>query len=439
MEKSGVSKNSWFEWFKRPQGLSVLIFIIVFLLFILYDKSYNLKQHPTGDEPHYLIVTQSLIKDHDLDLTNNYQNRDYLLYFPAEIDPHVAPNSTHGKLYPVGGVGIPILLIPFFLIKSRVGTLIFANLIGALLAANLYLLFWERTKNKVVSFSLALIGILTIPLSIYSFQIYPEPLAALIVVYALRKLPDSLWSVLFLAFLPWIHAKYCPLVIVFLIFLLIKKRYYYLIPLVLSLIGLSLYYKYYYGTFMPLNAGSGSWLISNGLLGIFVDRQFGLLAWSPFFLFFFFCHCELVEKRYVCQGQKMALAWYNFGYSFANCLFRYWQAGWSPPPRYLVPLIPLFLLPIAYLLNKLQDFFTVLFFGILSGVSLFLSWSGLSSPNSLYSVQSLTNNLFSKMGATNILPSFARASSKDWFLFFLLLIFIICVATYYNYRLAKKV
>ena len=36
---------------------------------------------PEGDEPHYLIITQSLLKDHDLQIENNHRNGDYRAYY----------------------------------------------------------------------------------------------------------------------------------------------------------------------------------------------------------------------------------------------------------------------------------------------------------------------------------------------------------------------
>jgi hypothetical protein len=433
-----ANKNAWLGLFKTPWGISIIIFILVFALFVFYARSFNSKQTPTGDEPHYLLVSISLIQDGDIDLANNYKNQDYRVYFPDEIDTHISTRSARGGSFPVGGVGLPILLIPFYLIKGRMGTIIFSNLIGALLASNLFLLFWERTKNKTLAIALALIGIFTIPLSIYSFQVYPEILAALIIVYAFRRLPGSFWPILPLAFLPWVHSKYYLVVLVFMVFLFLRKKYYYLIPLIISLVGLSIYSKYFYGSFLPNNEPLSHLGLSSGILGIFVDRQFGLLAWAPYFLFFFLAVIGWWKRDVLSQDKKWVWLAIILAVILPVAFFKYWQAGWSPPPRYLVPLIPLLMLPIAYLLNKLKDFSTVLFFGILSGVSLFLSWSGLSSPNLLYGVQSLTNNLFAKMGAINILPSFTRASLKDWFLFFVFVAFSFGLFLYYNRRLAKE-
>jgi len=41
---------------------------------------------PTAsDEPHYLIIMQSLTQDHDLDLTNNYASEAYREFIPDEL------------------------------------------------------------------------------------------------------------------------------------------------------------------------------------------------------------------------------------------------------------------------------------------------------------------------------------------------------------------
>ena len=67
-----------------------------------------------GDEPHYLLITHSLLKDGDFDLKNNYAGQDYKGYMdaPGGITPHTAP-GTQGRLS-FHSPGISLLLFPFY-------------------------------------------------------------------------------------------------------------------------------------------------------------------------------------------------------------------------------------------------------------------------------------------------------------------------------------
>lgn len=56
-------------------------------------------------------MIQSLLRDGDFDLRNNYENHDYLAYNPDVIpDPHVI--VTGERWYPVHAIGLPILAAP---------------------------------------------------------------------------------------------------------------------------------------------------------------------------------------------------------------------------------------------------------------------------------------------------------------------------------------
>jgi len=69
---------------------------------------------PTADEPHYLLLTHSLVFDHDFDLANNYARNDYKVFYPAEISrpAHHTVLNMHWQEVPVHDVGISALLVP---------------------------------------------------------------------------------------------------------------------------------------------------------------------------------------------------------------------------------------------------------------------------------------------------------------------------------------
>src|SRR6185369_2854831 len=42
---------------------------------------------PAGDEPHYLVIAQSLLRDHDLQIENNHTRGDYHEFFAPPLKP----------------------------------------------------------------------------------------------------------------------------------------------------------------------------------------------------------------------------------------------------------------------------------------------------------------------------------------------------------------
>ena len=52
---------------------------------------------PSGDEPHYLVIAQSLWRDGDLKIENNHARGDYHAYFNGPLSPdHVVPAGADG-------------------------------------------------------------------------------------------------------------------------------------------------------------------------------------------------------------------------------------------------------------------------------------------------------------------------------------------------------
>ena len=74
----------------------------------------------TGDEPHYLMVTASVLRDGDLDLANNYAEdaRTREIYGPVELRHTVGRD---GREWPSHTPGISVLLIPAFALAGGLG------------------------------------------------------------------------------------------------------------------------------------------------------------------------------------------------------------------------------------------------------------------------------------------------------------------------------
>ena len=73
---------------------------------------YSQRIHLSGDEPHYIIVAQSLVEDGDFDLKNNLDPGKYSTYMPVEIRFHGSVRD--GRYHSFHLPGVSFLLVPFF-------------------------------------------------------------------------------------------------------------------------------------------------------------------------------------------------------------------------------------------------------------------------------------------------------------------------------------
>ena len=124
-----------------------------------------------GDEPFHLIVLESLTKDHDLDLANNYdlEHRPYnRIYMGAFIQPPV----------------LGIFLLPGYLVGGRTGALALLALAGAALAALITRRALELGCPPTRAALLAMVLLVTHPLATFSTQIWVEIPAALAAIAA---------------------------------------------------------------------------------------------------------------------------------------------------------------------------------------------------------------------------------------------------------------
>jgi hypothetical protein len=86
--------------------------------------------------------------------------------------------------------------------------------------------------------------------------------------------------------------------------------------------------------------------------GLFVDRQYGLLAFAPVYALAgagFLALWQQPDRRWT----VLALALVAVPYFLLTADFRVWWGGWSPPARYLAVLTPLLAAPLAQALRTL--------------------------------------------------------------------------------------
>jgi DNA-binding beta-propeller fold protein YncE len=191
----------------RWVALLCLLTFLVYLAFVPQIIRYS--SPPTGDQPFYLMDTLSLVQDGDLELSNNYANRDEDKFYslaphppdfvgmdaPYPLPRQLAMSSARPdqELYSFHPPGLGVLLVPAWIIGSWFAlwwpaTVVFMCLVGALLATNIFLLAYETTGKRWVALAVWAPLAFSGPLMSYSYMIFSELPAGLATIYAFRRL-----------------------------------------------------------------------------------------------------------------------------------------------------------------------------------------------------------------------------------------------------------
>ena len=145
----------------------------------------------TGDEPHYLIAADSLVRDGDFDLRNNYNPAVFLDWYASPNLSRQVKIRADGAQFLIHPYGLSILIAPAYWLAGARGVDYFMAGLGALLAGQVYLLALQVTGNWRASALGALVVALAPPVVWYVFLVYPEVAGALCVTVAARVLLDS--------------------------------------------------------------------------------------------------------------------------------------------------------------------------------------------------------------------------------------------------------
>jgi hypothetical protein len=195
-------------------------FLVALAAFLaVFDR---MRPDSAGDEPHYLLVAESIAYDGDVDLANDYASRErtdrVVNVFPLDPVPHAAEYKDSGELRPVHGVGLSALLAPAVALGGLTGARLLMVLIGALLADQLYRLLRDlgfRWRYRVLAWAAA---VFCMPVVVFTSQVYPEFPGALLVLVALRIMVAGARSPAQIALgsaaaagLVWLHVRYIPI------------------------------------------------------------------------------------------------------------------------------------------------------------------------------------------------------------------------------------
>jgi hypothetical protein len=288
------------------------------LLTVVYTGSVGIRASRgasiTGDEPFYLLTTQSLVDDGDLDLIQQYERKSYREFFdhPDGLWRQSVPNDD-GVLLSPHNPGLSVYVIPGFVVGGLPGTQVQLLLTAALTFALTYVLTARVTDSPLWSWlATAAVG-LSATAFIFSTEVYPEIPGACLLVLGLLVVTerrrglgwsDALILTLLMSALLWLGVKYAvlaaPVAAVFLWRADMRGRTMLVGAGVASAAAFAAFHLAVFGEITPYSVNSvyagentsqvldSHFTLSSDRLyrlwGIFIDRRFGLARWAPVLL-----------------------------------------------------------------------------------------------------------------------------------------------------------
>lgn len=339
-----------------PRRWLLPVLLVLYALIALRVQS---RVGPHGDEPHYLMVAESLLRDGDLELAGDYVEQRYRLFTDETLAPHYRVRGRGGAIYSVHAIGLSLLILPAYALGGYAGASFFMAVLAALLVREVRELLRGASATKGLAEGVAWLLALSPPLVHYVGLVFTEVPAALVIARALRKARDPIESnpwrvaswVVPLVLLPWFNVRYAPVTAILLLYALWASSWRrvvvpLLLPAAASAAALGLYHFALYGFFDPRLVWGrrpefALATLAEGLPGLALDQEFGLLPYAPIFALCAAGFVRLARDR-TRQGWT-ALALAAVVVSTAGS-WHMWRGGFNPPARFLVPLLPVFAL-----------------------------------------------------------------------------------------------
>ncbi len=329
---------------------------------------------PTGDQPFYLMDAISLVKDGDLDVANNFADRDEDFFYsraprprgftgqsaPYPLPPHliVSPARPPSEMYSYHAPGLGILIVPAWIVGSWFhlwwpATVVFMCLLASLVAVNIFLLAFQATGDVRVAWMVWAAMSFSAPLMCYSTLLFTELPASLLILYAFRRFSvgwgaNRPWQLalagICVAYIPWLSWRCGTIAAALGVYGAVawwrSQRFakssgarraataaFLVVPVLLSAVAIAGYGHFLTGKWLPdiryraggetgnlfhwpWNGGHDLALTASGAMGLLFDQQWGLLVHSPVYLLVFVGLSAMLRSGKSAEHRQ--LAWLAF-------------------------------------------------------------------------------------------------------------------------------
>jgi hypothetical protein len=371
-----------------------------------------------GDEPFYLLVTESLAHDGDLDLANQYRALATSETGRRDLAPQPGdPRGPHGEQYSRQEPFLALLMLPGYALAGLYGALATIALFGVLLVRST--IRWMEDEGVSDDAARAVFPLFAFapPVLFYATRIWPEVPAAFCFVEAMRGVRNQRIK-------RWLPALF-GLVMLKLRFVLVaigvvastlRRTRARLVALAVVVIPLFVMWLI---SGRATNVHAWSEILPTtpmkyaiGIAGLLADGMSGLAFQAPFYLFGLFA---LTRWKDTPRGFRLGM--------LASLLYILyllprpeWFGGWAPPLRYVVFVMPVLALGIASQWEHVSR-------GALTVVSLWtigLTMHGLAFPWRLFHIANGENALgewlsvLMRADVSRFFPSFIRINHAAW-------------------------
>jgi hypothetical protein len=412
------------------------LFAISFLVYAFLASGLVFPPQPfSGDEPHYLLTTESLLSDGDIDVHDDYRDEEYKAFYPGLLESHAfpgrkGPEHEYSRHLP----GISVLVLPSYLAGKLAGRvlapgpgqaalrariLIFVSrltmcLLAAALGAAFFLLAFRITGRAGPSLLAWAVFGFTSPLVYLSQLVYPEipvALVALLVIHSVvlekKSRPGVLWLAgAGIAILPWFGIKYVVISAVLFAFCLPslpriggRSRARFLsLSLIPAISGAAYLFFFWtlYGTLSPTGAygdafpaGHFSFAMRSGPsfvealrfgFGYLFDQRFGIIPHSPVYILLFAGAAILWKRQRRAAVPLLAL----FAVYWAQAAFARVWGGYCPPGRLMLPVLWVLALCVAEAFAAARGRVRSAILAGTTGLAFAAAFAGISNPRMLY-------------------------------------------------------
>ncbi len=380
---------------------------IVAAIFYAVTIALMLRTPIDGDEPYYLLITESMVRDHDLDLSNQYRDLAHSATGRTDLVPQLGdPVGPHGERYSRHEPFLPLLMIPGYLVGKLPGALATMALFGALLARSIVRLFEDEGIDDATTRALFPLIAFGPPILFYAARIWPEVPAAFCFVEAVRGVRQRrAWR--------WIPALFALvllklrflLIAIVLLFRALRSWWQAVVAIAIVAIPMALVRGTNVHAWSELIPGTPLAML-RGFFGLMLDGAAGILFQAPIYAF----------------GVIAAARWrfmpgaFRVGISSCILYLLYlvprweWHGGWSPPLRYIVVFMPLLALGVAAMWQRIAASALIVAAAWTFGVTA----HGLAYPWRLFHIQNGENIVGETLSTiwhsdfSRLFPSFIR-------------------------------